>query len=90
MSDWIPIFLMPNLRVGHEVVAEEMAIVPFDDPRVAAYEKEFPDFGRFVRKFTDPFGMRIAPGVSFFTRRPPKPSDRSKLFRAFATSSPCR
>ena len=51
MSDWIPIFLMPNLRVGHEIIAEEMAIVPFDDPRVAAYEKEFPEFRRFVRKF---------------------------------------
>jgi hypothetical protein len=72
MSDWIPIFLMPNLRVGHEVVAEEMAIVPFDDPRVASYEKEFPDFRRFVRKFTDPFGAHIAPGVFLLHTKAPK------------------
>src|SRR6267378_69122 len=72
MSDWIPIFLMPNLRVDHEVVADAMAIVPSDDPRVAAYEKEFPDFRRFARRFTDPFGAHIAPGILLLHSNAPK------------------
>jgi hypothetical protein len=40
-----------------------MAIVPSDDERVSIYEREFPQFRRFVGKFTDPFGARIAPGI---------------------------
>ncbi|SFP87534.1 hypothetical protein SAMN05216330_111107 [Bradyrhizobium sp. Ghvi] len=69
---WVPIFLMPNLRVGHELIANEMAIVPVDDERITEYAKQFPDFRRFVRKFTDPFGRRIAPGILLLnTNAPP-------------------
>lgn len=63
MSEWTPVFLMPNLRVAHEVVAEEMAIVPCTDDRVTAYESSQPKFRKFVQKFTDPFGARVSPGV---------------------------
>jgi hypothetical protein len=72
MSDWTPIFLMPNLRVCHDVVADEMAIVPTNDERVVGYEKEFPAFGRFVKRFTDPFGARIAPGILLLHSKAPK------------------
>jgi hypothetical protein len=63
MSDWIPVFLMPNLRVAHEVVCEEMAIVPCTDDRLKPYEASHPQFRQFVQKFTDPFGARVSPGV---------------------------
>jgi hypothetical protein len=53
-----------------------MAIVPCDDERVKAYEREFPQFRQFVRKFTDPFGARISPGV-FLLRQPVPPVYRS-------------
>jgi hypothetical protein len=63
MSDWIPVFLMPNLRVAHEIVSEEMAIVPCTDERLKPYESSHPQFKQFVQKFTDPFGARVSPGV---------------------------
>jgi len=72
MSDWIPIFLLPNLRIAHAVAVDEMAIVPFDDERVRAYEKDYPDFRQFVGKFTDPFGARIAPGVLLLRNTAPR------------------
>jgi hypothetical protein len=28
MPEWIPVFLLPNLRVAHDVAVEELAIVP--------------------------------------------------------------
>ncbi len=71
MPEWLPVFLLPNLRIAHDVAVEEMAIVPFDDPRVLSYERDFPDFRRFVRKFTDPFGARIAPGVLLLRQSAP-------------------
>ncbi|MGT2436402.1 hypothetical protein ACU4GH_11440 [Bradyrhizobium betae] len=54
---------MPNLRVAHEVISEEVAIVPCTDDRVKAYESIHPEFRKFVHKFTDPFGARVSPGV---------------------------
>ena len=55
MNDLVSRFLMPNLLVGHELIAGEMSIVSVDHE----YAKQFPDFRRFVRKFTDPFGDSV-------------------------------
>ncbi len=63
MSNWIPVFLMPNLRVAHKIVSEEMAIVPCTDERLKPYESSHPQFKQFVQKFTDPFGARVSPSV---------------------------
>jgi hypothetical protein len=71
MSEWIPVFLLPNLRIAHDIAVDELAIVPFDDERVRGYVREFPEFGRFCRKFTDPFGVRIAPGVLLLRQTAP-------------------
>jgi hypothetical protein len=71
MPEWIPVFLLPNLRMSHDVTTDEMAIVPCDDERVRSYERDFPQFRQFVRKFTDPFGARIAPGVFMLRQSAP-------------------
>jgi hypothetical protein len=63
MPEWNPVFLLPNLRIKHGVSAPEAAIVPPDDERVRLYARRYPEFGRFLGKFTDPFGVRNAPGV---------------------------
>jgi hypothetical protein len=63
MPEWNPVFLLPNLRIKHAVMAPEAAIVPPDDERVRAYSQQYPQFGQFLSKFTDPFGVRNAPGV---------------------------
>jgi hypothetical protein len=60
---WNPVFLLPNLRIKQEVSVGEAAIVPADDPRAQLYSKQYPEFRAFVRKFTDPFGVKCAPGV---------------------------
>jgi hypothetical protein len=59
---WNPVFLLPNLRIKQEVSVGEAAIVPMGDPRVQLYSKQYPEFLAFVRKFTDPFGVKCAPG----------------------------
>jgi hypothetical protein len=71
MPEWTPVFLLPNLRVAHEVSVDEMAIVPLDDPRVRSYESEFPQFRKFVAKFTDPFGARLAPSILLLRQSAP-------------------
>ena len=64
MAEWmIPVFLMPNLRVAHDITVDEMAIVPSTDERLQAYETKHPQFRQFLQKFTDPFGARVSPGV---------------------------
>src|SRR5712691_8368293 len=63
MSDWAPVFLLPNLRFKDGVSIDEAAIVPSDDPRVRAYVKEQRGFGKFIKKFTDPFGAKTSPAV---------------------------
>src|SRR5690242_3910975 len=72
MSEWTPVFLMPNLRVAHEVVTEEMAIVPSTDGRLKGYETSQPEFKKFVQKFTDPFGARVSPGVLLLRSNAPE------------------
>ena len=57
---WNPVFLLPNLRIEQEVSVGEAAIVPMGDPRVQLYSKQYPEFLAFVRKFTDPFGVKCA------------------------------
>jgi hypothetical protein len=63
MPDWTPIFLLPNIRLKHAVGVDEAAMVPPDDNRVLAYCRQYPDFRRFVRKFSDPFGAKSSPGI---------------------------
>jgi hypothetical protein len=58
MTDWTPIFVLPNLRFNDGVSVDEAAVVPGDDPRVRAYVKKHRDFGKFINKFTDPFGAK--------------------------------
>ncbi len=63
MSNWIPLFVLPNIRVKDGVSIDEAAIVPNDEPRVRAYVRDHGDFGMFIKKFTDPFGAKSGPGV---------------------------
>ncbi|QOZ75275.1 hypothetical protein XH83_07385 [Bradyrhizobium sp. CCBAU 53351] len=84
MADWMPVFLIPNLRVAHEVISEEVAIVPCTDDRLKAYESIHPEFKKFVQKFTDPFGARVSPGVLLLR------SDAPKTFRSIEAVSSFR
>jgi hypothetical protein len=63
MPEWNPVFLLPNLRIKHEISLAEAAIVPADNDRVKLYCRQYPEFRRFIRKFTDPFGVKCAPGI---------------------------
>jgi hypothetical protein len=63
VTKWVPLFVMPNLRVINSVGVDEAAIVNADDQRVRDYCRQFPDFRKFIRKFTDPFGSKMNPGI---------------------------
>ncbi|MGH6673822.1 MAG: hypothetical protein ACRECV_17885 [Xanthobacteraceae bacterium] len=72
MTDWTPLFLMPNLRVIDPVGVDEAAIVNADDERVRDYCRQFPQFRNFISKFTDPFGHKKTPGIFLFQTESPK------------------
>ena len=61
-----------------------MAIVPANDERLKPYQKQFPEFRKFVGKFTDPFGARIAPGVLLLN------TDASQTFKTIEAVSSFR
>jgi hypothetical protein len=61
-----------------------MAIVPIEDERIKPYETEHPQFRRFLRKFTDPFGARVSPGVLLIK------SDAAQTFRSIEAASSFR
>jgi len=84
MTEWLPVFLMPNLRVVHDIITDEMAIVPCADERLKSYEAKHPQFRQFLQKFTDPFGVRVSPGVLLLR------SDAPETFRSIEAVSSFR
>lgn len=71
-GDWVPICVFPNLRLKEAIDASYGAIVPADDPRVAALSKAQPTFRSFLRRFSTEFRERLEPSV--FLRRSDAPS----------------
>ena len=66
---WVPLFVMPNLRVKEPVSLRQAAIVSPDDDRVRAYGRQYPQFRRFISKFRGPFGARCEPGIFLMQTR---------------------
>lgn len=64
MIDWLPIVVLPNVRVREPVEMENVALCPPSDARVVKSISHHPKLGTFLEKFTDAFGHKISPSVA--------------------------
>lgn len=58
---WTPIWALPNMDLDEPVDSDFFALVPATDPRVRAMKREYPEFRKFMARFTDTFKSRIHP-----------------------------
>lgn len=62
-TDWIPVFILPNIPLEAAIGCEIAALAPANDPRVAALKRAHPSFRRFLNRFSDNFGEKFEPSV---------------------------
>ena len=62
-SEWVPLFVLPNLLVKEPVEVEFVALVSPEDPRCLKIGKANPNFRKFLRSFTDAFKREVIPSV---------------------------
>jgi hypothetical protein len=62
-SEWIPLFVLPNLLVKEPVEVEFVALVAPNDPRCVKIGKANPNFTKFLRSFTDAFKRKVIPSA---------------------------
>jgi hypothetical protein len=63
MAEWVPIWVMPNLRLREAIEARRAALVPFEDARIAQLARKHLRFNSFMSRFTDAFGVPQRPTV---------------------------
>ena len=58
---WTPIWALPNIDLDEPVESNFFALVPFADRRVRKMKRQYPEFRKFMMRFTDTFKNRIDP-----------------------------
>ena len=72
MSNWIPVFTLPNVFVKEPIEVEYVALVSPDDERCRQIGKTNKNFLKFLRSFTDAFKRKIIPSVLLIRDDAPK------------------
>lgn len=78
MIKWIPIWVLPNLRLKDAIDGKSAALVPLHDPRLIELANQHRSLKRFLSKFRDPFGVPVKPTV-LIARAPNKKSRRLRV-----------
>ncbi|MCV3243467.1 hypothetical protein [Mesorhizobium sp. ZC-5] len=68
MSEWIPILVLPNLRLREPIGNGDIAVTAVDDNRIVDAIAEHPRIGEFLDRFTDAFGDPVSPTVLIIRR----------------------
>ncbi len=71
MGDWLPGFLLPNVRLEAPIEAKHIALVQAHDERVVSYASEHPNWAELISSFTDAFGVAVAPSLIVIRRDAP-------------------
>lgn len=79
---WTPIWVLPNIELDVSVESDNFALVPFTDKRVRRMKRQYPEFRKFMMRFTDTFKNRIHPTLIL---RREDASDRLKTGEAAAS-----
>src|ERR1700722_10127794 len=72
MSNWIPVFPLPNVLVKEPIEVDYVALVSPDDPRCKQIGKANKNFLKFLRSFTDSFKRKVTPSVLIMQDDAPK------------------
>jgi hypothetical protein len=72
MSEWEPLFVLPNLLVKESVEVEYVALVSPEDPRCHEIAKTNTNFLPFLNSFTDAFQRQVIPSVLLSRADAPK------------------
>ncbi|CTQ56839.1 hypothetical protein LP7551_05403 [Roseibium album] len=71
-SEWMPIFVLPNVPLDNAIGCCIAAIAPAHDRRVAVLKRAYPTFRRFLNRFADNFGEKFEPSILLLnTSAPP-------------------
>lgn len=71
-TNWIVVFVLPNIALQRAIDNGPLALVPRDDPRVQAQRRAHPSLRKFLERFTDAFGERLRPAVLIVRRDAPR------------------
>lgn len=63
MSQWTPIYLLPNVKLEVPIECEGITLTNHNDPRVFAARERAKNFDEFLRRFSSNFGERFIPAV---------------------------
>jgi hypothetical protein len=63
MSDWVPVFTLPNVLVKDPIEVDYVALVSPSDSRCKEIGKANKNFSKFLRSFTDAFKRQVIPSV---------------------------
>jgi len=61
VTDWIPMFTLPNINLTEPIETEGVALVSTADPRLAEIASAHPAFQTYVDSFKTEFGRSLAP-----------------------------
>jgi hypothetical protein len=81
MVEWVPIWVMPNLRLREAIEARQAALVPWEDARIAQLARKHRRFNTFMSRFTDAFGVPQRPAILLARKRPKITSEAMASFR---------
>lgn len=81
MADWVPIWVLPNLRMQEPIEARQAALVPWNDPRVVQLAQKHKRFNTFLSRFTDAFGVSQTPAVLLARKRSKITAEAMASFR---------
>lgn len=60
---WRPLAVLPNIQLAHAIEALPLALVPFEDERLAALRAQHPRFDDFVTRFTTQHETIVRPAT---------------------------
>jgi hypothetical protein len=63
MSEWIPMFAMPNVQPQNSIDIEGVAFVSVFDDRIKALRTKYPNYDKYLNQFTDEFGVKLNPST---------------------------
>jgi hypothetical protein len=68
---WAPMFSLPNVETIFAIEADGFALVPTNDYRIKAINKQQPRLGGFLKKFKNEFGTAVKPSTIIWRRDKP-------------------
>ena len=90
MTNWIPMFTLPNITLTEPIETEGVALVSTADPRLLEIASTHPAFQTYSDSFKTEFGRSLAPSLYLLTRTRFQRFAVWKLSRHFVTASQCR